>query len=380
MVADLTGLPTANASLLDEAHRGRRGDDAGRAGPAEGDAGPLRRRRRRAAADASTCVAHPGRAARHRGRRSPTSTDGLPDGDAASACCVQYPGAVRRGPRPAPPSSPRPTSAARSSRRRRRPARADPARRRPASSGADVAVGSAQRFGVPLGFGGPHAGYMAVRAGLERHLPGRLVGVSRRRRRRARPTGSRCRPASSTSAARRRPRNICTAQVLLAVMAVDVRRLPRPRRAAARSRGARTATPRVLAGRAARRRRRGRARRRSSTPCRSRVPGRAAEVVAAAPSSSASTCGSSTPTTSASPSTRPPTATDLAAVLEAFGVDRRPRRRRRRRRTADALPGELRAHQRRTYPPGVPRAPLRDRDAALPAPARPTATSRSTAA
>ena len=50
--------------------------------------------------------------------------------------------------------------------------------RSPGAIGADVVVGVAQRFGVPLGFGGPHAGYLAVRDGLQRSLPGRLVGVS----------------------------------------------------------------------------------------------------------------------------------------------------------------------------------------------------------
>jgi glycine dehydrogenase len=223
VVGDLTGLPTANASLLDEGTAAaeamtlvrralpgaRRGDVSG---PVVVDADALPQtievvRTRAEAMGIDVLVAD--------------LTDGLPDapGDPegkVSGVLVQYPGASGRI------LDPRPIIDAAHERGGLAVVAADllalTLLEAPGELGADVVVGSTQRFGVPMFYGGPHAGYMSVAAGLERHLPGRLVGVS---------VDAEGRPAYRLALQTREQHirrdkatsNICTAQVLLAVVA-----------------------------------------------------------------------------------------------------------------------------------------------------------------
>ncbi|HEU5455059.1 MAG TPA: aminomethyl-transferring glycine dehydrogenase, partial [Nocardioides sp.] len=212
MIGDLTGLPTANASLLDEGTAAaeamtlvRRGNRKA-SGPfvVDADALPQTIEVVRTRAEAMGIEV-----------RVADLRDGLPDGE-LSGVLVQYPGASGRI------LDPRPVIDAAHQRDALAVVAADllalTLLESPGEMGADVVVGSSQRFGVPLFYGGPHAGYMAVAKGLERHLPGRLVGVS---------VDAEGRPAYRLALQTREQHirrdkatsNICTAQVLLAVVA-----------------------------------------------------------------------------------------------------------------------------------------------------------------
>jgi len=213
-VADLTGLATANASMLDEAS-------------AAAEAMLLARRASRADTDVFLLDADalPQTIAVMRGRAEALDIElvvvDLAAADpaelpAAFGALVQYPGASGRlwDPSPVIERVHADGGIAAVAADLLALALVTP----PGELGADVAVGTSQRFGVPMGFGGPHAGYLAVRAGLERQLPGRLVGLS---------VDADGRPAYRLALQTREQHirrekatsNICTAQVLLAVVA-----------------------------------------------------------------------------------------------------------------------------------------------------------------
>ncbi|REK70078.1 glycine dehydrogenase (aminomethyl-transferring) [Aeromicrobium endophyticum] len=213
MISDLTGLPTANSSLLDEGtavaeamtliRRATKGKDAL---PIVIDSGLLPQ---------TLAVTHTRAEALGIELLEADLAHGVPDVEAAGVI-VAYPRADGHI------VDPRPAIEAAHTTGGLAVVVADPLAlvllASPGSLGADVVVGSSQRFGVPMFYGGPHAGFMAVRAGLERHLPGRLVGVS---------VDSAGRPAYRLALQTREQHirrekatsNICTAQVLLAVAA-----------------------------------------------------------------------------------------------------------------------------------------------------------------
>ncbi|GGL29532.1 aminomethyl-transferring glycine dehydrogenase [Planomonospora parontospora] len=210
VVSDLTGLDIAGASLLDEA-------------TAAAEAMTLARRAGRAKSDVFVVDADalPQTKAVLRTRAEPLGIE-LVESDLSGqlpecfGVLVQYPGASGRV------RDFRAVAEAARARGAQVVAAADllalTVLTPPGELGADIAIGSSQRFGVPLGFGGPHAAYMAVREGLQRQMPGRLVGVSQ---------DADGRPAYRLALQTREQHirrekatsNICTAQVLLAVIA-----------------------------------------------------------------------------------------------------------------------------------------------------------------
>ncbi len=212
LVSDLTGLDVANASLLDEA-------------TAAAEAMALARRVSTSKSNRFfvDCGVHPQTLAVLRTRAEPLGWDlmvGNPERDLPSdgvfGALIQFPGTfgdVR---------DPRPAIRAVQSAGGLAIVAADPLALTllvsPSELGADIAVGSMQRFGVPMGYGGPHAAYIAVKDAYKRALPGRLVGVS---------VDARGAPAYRLALQTREQHirrekatsNICTAQVLLAIIA-----------------------------------------------------------------------------------------------------------------------------------------------------------------
>jgi glycine dehydrogenase len=212
MVADLTALPWAGASLLDEA-------------TAAAEAMTLARRARKGHVFLADADCLPQTLAVLRTRAEPLGIHLVVEPVTAEAIAaqpdlfgvlLQFPGASGAV------SDPTPLIEAAHARGALAAVAADllalTLLRPPGELGADIAVGSTQRFGVPLWFGGPHAGYLAVSDPLKRQLPGRLVGVS---------VDADGRPAYRLALQAREQHirrekatsNICTAQVLLAVTA-----------------------------------------------------------------------------------------------------------------------------------------------------------------
>ncbi len=215
MVADLTGLPVAGASMLDEATAAAEAMTLARRVAGRGkiflaDAGCLPQ-----TLAVLATRAEPLGIELITAEVTPELVAAQPDGELFGVL-LQYPAADGRI------TDPRPVIEAAHQRQAQVAMAADllalTLLTPPGELGADIAVGTTQRFGVPMGFGGPHAGYICVRDGLKRQLPGRLVGVSvdadgqpaYRLALQAREQHIRREKATS---------NICTAQVLLAVMA-----------------------------------------------------------------------------------------------------------------------------------------------------------------